>query len=94
MSTNQITLEQLRKKLFLLEKKEVILTGRTASKIGRRKDTMLFEVKPLNPNDMSGKRWVRLDELYEIHHSQAPPTTEEFVAAVRRAVEKGKIKND
>lgn len=78
--------------MFLLEKKEVILTGRTASKVTqRRKENLLFEVKPVNPNDTSGKRWVRLDELYEIHHSQAPPTSEAFLEAIRKAVEKGKM---
>lgn len=88
-------MEYLRKKIFLLEKKEVILTGRTASKVtSRRKESLLFETKPLNPNDTSGKRWVRLDELYEIHNSQAPPRYEDLVAAVKKAVDKGKITND
>lgn len=78
-----------------MEKKEVILTGRTASKLtARRKEITLFEVRPANPNDNSEKQWVRLDDLYEIHHSQAPPTYERLMEAVREAVEKGKIKDD
>jgi len=93
MKTNQITIEKLRKKIYLYEKKEYLITGRVASKINKRKESLLFEIKPLNQNDQH-KCWVRLEELYEIHHSQAPPTSEAFIAAVRKAVEQGKIKND
>jgi hypothetical protein len=95
MSQNKLTMEDLRKRIFLLEKKEVVLTGRTASKINqRRKDTLLFEVKPANPNIQGEKKWVRLDELYEIHHSQAPPTYERLIEEVRKVVERGKMKDE
>lgn len=87
------TIEELRKKIYLHEKKEVLLTGRVASKKGNRRGTYLFEIKPLNPND-NNKEWVRLDDLYEIHHSQAPPTSEEFIAAVKRAAEKYRKENN
>jgi len=71
-----------------------MLTGRTASKVtSRRKENLLFEVRSTNLNDPM-RRWVRLDELYEIHHSQAPPTSERLLEEIKKAVEKGKMKNE
>lgn len=60
-------------KKYVFNGTEVILTGRTAkrevSAAGKRStarvDT-LNEIKPADPEEGSWRKWVRLNELYEI----------------------------
>ena len=82
----QVTLEQLMKKTFLHERDEVRLTGRVAIKKNRGKQMQLFEIRPANLNATPYKKWVRLDDMYEIQHPLAHRVefAEDLMDAVRR----------
>lgn len=87
----QTTLEDLMRKRFLFEGAEVQLTGRYAKKTSRHKEVVLFEIRPTNPSTQ-WKRWIRLAELFEIHHplSHRVEFAEDLLDAVRRAKENEK----
>lgn len=60
-------------KKYVFNGTEVVLTGRTAKRevtaVGRRsagRTDTLHEIKPADPEEGSWKKWVRLNELYEI----------------------------
>lgn len=84
-----ITLEELMKKRFLFEGKEVRLTGRYAKKKIGRKDQLLFEIRSADLNATSDKKWTRLEDMYEIFHPLAHRVefAEDLVDAVRRVAE-------
>lgn len=89
MANETISLEDLMKKRFLHEGAEVQLTGRYADKTERSRQTFLFEVSPVNYNGEKWKRWVRLTDLYEIHHPLRHKVefARDLVDAVRRVKE-------
>jgi len=84
-----VTVEELKRRLYLFEHQEVVLTGRTAIKDRGRRTRILFEIRPHNPNDPNQhKQWVRLDDLYEVRPSHRTfHTSEDLVDAVRRVVQ-------
>jgi hypothetical protein len=53
---------------YVLNGKEVVMTGRTAVRSTSRRDYTLYEVKPkeVDSNDPKFCSWVTREELYEI----------------------------
>jgi len=90
MDTNNRIIEELRRKHFLYQDIEVILTGRTAEKVTTRRTHILFEIRPRENADGSWKKWVRLDELWVIHPAAYPVDTSSLLEAVRAVVAKNK----
>lgn len=86
----KITLEQLMKKRFLFEGSEVQMTGRYAKKSNRSKTFLLFEIRPSDMNATPFKKWVRISDLYEIHHplGHRVEFAEDLLDAVKRCMNK------
>lgn len=86
---NTVTLEQLMKKRFLYERTEVRLTGRYAKKTTRGKEFVLFEIRPADINAPGWKKWLRYDDLYEIHQplDRKVEFSQDLIDAVRRVKE-------
>lgn len=55
----------LKSENYVFENIEVKLTGRQANRKGRRKDSILVEITPVDP-DVTWKKWVNPDVLYKI----------------------------
>jgi hypothetical protein len=53
---------------YVLNGKEVVMTGRTAIRPGRRTDHTIYEVKPIDVESDAPQfcKWVRMEELYEV----------------------------
>lgn len=54
---------------YVFKGKEVFLTGRKAIREGKRRNTVIFEVKPVRFKEAEGE-WVEMRELFEIVESQ------------------------
>ena len=53
--------------IYVYESLEVIMTGRIATRQLRNKKVMeIFEIKPVNPQDGSWKKWVQKKDLYKV----------------------------
>lgn len=52
-------------KKFIYEEQEVVLTGRKAVKRVASREFTLWEITPTD-KDISWKKWVRYEDLYEI----------------------------
>jgi len=60
-----------KKKTYLLEDTEIILTGRKAQRTLRNsKIDERFEVRPADTINGSWKKWVRMTDLYEIEEEE------------------------
>lgn len=97
MERRTVTIEELKRKLYLYEHQEVILTGRTAVKSRGRRKVVLFEIRPHDPNHANQfRKWVRLNDLYDVRPTNRTfNASEDLVEAVRRAVQqKQKEKED
>lgn len=61
-------------KRYVYKGKEVVLTGRTASKSLRSgKEEILYETKPIDIADLSSTKyneWVKLKDLFEIQMNE------------------------
>lgn len=66
-------INDLLEKKYIYNELEVVLTGRTAIKrVGLRgRQDILYEIEPLNKEDGSFKKWIRMGELYEITELRA-----------------------
>lgn len=82
-----IKLEDLMKKRFLFEGDEVQLTGRVGKRRIGRKDLLIFEIRPTEIGRPAWKKWVRLQDMYEIFNplSHRVEYAEDLLDAVRRA---------
>lgn len=89
MERRTVTIEELKRKLYLYEHEEVILTGRTAVKSHGRRKTVLFEIRPHDPNHANQfRKWVRLNDLYDVRPTNRTfYASEDLVEAVRRVVQ-------
>jgi len=58
------------KKTYVYNNTEVVLTGRTASKKLLKTVDVLYEVKPIDGEQGSWKKWIRFTELYEIEDNK------------------------
>lgn len=92
----KITIEELKRRLYLYEHQEVILTGRTAVKNRGRRKVVLFEIRPHDPNHAHQfKKWVRLNDLYEVRPTNRTfYASEDLVEAVRRVVKQKEKENN
>lgn len=60
-----------KKKTYLLEDTEIILTGRKAQRTLRNnKIDERFEVRPAETINGSWKKWVRMSDLYKIEEEE------------------------
>lgn len=83
------------KKRFLFEETEVQLTGRYADKSDRSRTMFLFEITPSGMSQThKWKKWVRISEMYEIHHplGRKVEFARDLVDAVRRVKQQKKEK--
>lgn len=86
--TKQVSVEELKKNIWLFEKKEVRMTGRTAAKEYGRQKTFLFEIYyPNTMNNNTEKKWVRLEDLWHVRSvSERVYVPTDLIDAVRRVV--------
>lgn len=58
-------------KTYVYNDTEIKLTGRTATRTSTRGQTAtLYEITPASDHDLTWKKWVELNKLYEIQQSK------------------------
>lgn len=97
--SKRVVVDELCRKHYLFEGKEVKLTGRIAKKQKRSGDNLMFEIRPLDASTATGswRKWVLMSELYEIFDTSASRNVElaaDLVDAIKRAVASKKKEDD
>lgn len=83
-----ISVDDLKKNIWLFDKKECKMTGRTATKEYGRKKEYMFEIYFPNQTAHVEKRWVRLEDLWHVRSaSEKVYVPRDLIDAVRRVVE-------
>ena len=82
-----VSVDELKKNVWLFDKKECRMTGRTATKeYGRTKEYM-FEIYFPNSSTNVEKKWVRLQDLWHVRSaSERVYVPRDLLDAVRRCV--------
>ena len=57
-------------KTYVYNDTEVKLTQRIAERTVRKKTQTLYEIQPANPENGSWRKWVMLQELFEIKNNK------------------------
>lgn len=87
----EISIRELAEKLYVYNDMEVKMTGRIARKKKRRGEDVLFEIRQADAEAASFKRWVRLNDLYEVNETSASRDVSlagDLVDAIRRVTKK------
>ena len=83
-----ISVDDLKKNIWLFDKKECKMTGRTATKEYGRKKEYMFEIYFPNMSTHVEKKWVRLEDLWHVRSaSEKVYVPRDLIDAVRRVVE-------
>ena len=82
-----VSVDDLKKNIWLLDKRECRMTGRVATKEYGRQKQLMFEVYFPNQHNID-KRWVRLEDLWHVRSaSERVYVPRDLIDAVRRVVE-------
>jgi len=91
MAKKMVSVDELKKHVYLFDKTECKMTGRTAIKEFGRTKEYLFEIYFPNMSMNVEKRWVRLQDLWHVRSaSETVYVPKDLIDAVRRVVEEGK----
>lgn len=83
-----VSVDELKKNIWLFDKKECRMTGRTAIKEYGRQKNFLFEIYyPNTMNSNTEKKWVRLEDLWHVRSaSERVYIPRDLLDAVRQCV--------
>jgi len=82
-----VSVDELKKQVYLHEKKECRMTGRTAVKEYGRQKQYMFEIYYPNSSTNVEKKWVRLEDLWHVRSaSERVYVPRDLIDAVRRVV--------
>lgn len=83
-----ISVDELKKNVWLFDKRECKMTGRTATKEYGRKKEFMFEIYFPNQSTNVEKKWVRLEDLWHVRSaSERVYVPRDLIDAVRKCVE-------
>jgi len=83
----QVSVNELKKNVWLFDKKEVKMSGRCAEKQYGRKKEFLFEIYYPNTQNNTTKQWVRLEDLWLVRSASTTvyiPT--DLIDAIKKVV--------
>ena len=87
MTKKQVSVDELKKNIWLFEGREVRMTGRVADKQYGRTKEYLFEIYYPNTQNDSIKKWVRLQDLWLVRSaSENVYVPVDLIDAIKRVV--------
>jgi len=85
-----VSVEELKKNIWLFDKSECRMTGRTATKEYGRTKEYLFEIYFPNTQNTTTKKWVRIQDLWLVRSaSEKVYVPTDLIDAVRKVVAEG-----
>ncbi len=83
----QVSVNELKKNIWLFEKMEVRMTGRVSEKQYGRTKEYLFEIYYPNTQNNTTKQWVRLEDLWLVRSaSETVYIPTDLIDAIKKVV--------